>query len=164
MTWRSYRASSQVNVKRVSIPAWVPPRLYKPIIGFAYPTSRRSPLVLLPFPCSGQRRETRVGLVWTEGMGMAFGILYAFLLLVLSTSLYLRRRKRRPEDKYKVPPGSMGWPYVGETLQLYSEDPSVFFATRQKRFRCARVSLCEFEGVTWCMRLDGGVLQVRRDL
>ncbi|KAJ8500678.1 hypothetical protein OPV22_011230 [Ensete ventricosum] len=67
-------------------------------------------------------------------MEMAFGILCAFLLLVLSTSLFLRRRKRRPEDKYKVPPGSMGWPYVGETLQLYSEDPSVFFATRQKRY------------------------------
>ncbi|RWW80541.1 hypothetical protein BHE74_00011115 [Ensete ventricosum] len=77
-------------------------------------------------------------------MEMAFGILCAFLLLVLSTSLFLRRRKRRPEDKYKVPPGSMGWPYVGETLQLYSEDPSVFFATRQKRFRCVRGSLYEY--------------------
>lgn len=28
----------------------------------------------------------------------------------------------------------MGWPYIGETLQLYSLDPNVFFATKQKRY------------------------------
>uniref|UniRef100_M1CFE1 (+)-abscisic acid 8'-hydroxylase n=1 Tax=Solanum tuberosum TaxID=4113 RepID=M1CFE1_SOLTU len=28
----------------------------------------------------------------------------------------------------------MGWPYIGETLQLYSQDPSVFFASKQKRY------------------------------
>ncbi|KAK6916448.1 Cytochrome P450 [Dillenia turbinata] len=28
----------------------------------------------------------------------------------------------------------MGWPCVGETLQLYSQDPNVFFATKQKRY------------------------------
>jgi hypothetical protein len=27
----------------------------------------------------------------------------------------------------------MGWPYLGETLQLYSQDPSFFFASKQKR-------------------------------
>ncbi|KAL4350303.1 hypothetical protein AHAS_Ahas10G0128500 [Arachis hypogaea] len=28
----------------------------------------------------------------------------------------------------------MGWPYVGETLQLYSQDPNIFFASKQKRY------------------------------
>ncbi|KAL5231607.1 hypothetical protein ABZP36_030383 [Zizania latifolia] len=36
--------------------------------------------------------------------------------------------------KLRLPPGSMGWPYVGETLQLYSQDPNVFFASKQKRY------------------------------
>ncbi|XP_008670237.1 abscisic acid 8'-hydroxylase 3 [Zea mays] len=34
----------------------------------------------------------------------------------------------------KLPPGSMGWPYLGDTLQLYSQDPNVFFASKQKRY------------------------------
>ncbi|CAN1779692.1 Abscisic acid 8'-hydroxylase CYP707A2 [Linum perenne] len=28
----------------------------------------------------------------------------------------------------------MGWPYVGETFQLYSQDPNVFFASKVKKF------------------------------
>ncbi|KAF7840839.1 abscisic acid 8'-hydroxylase 4 [Senna tora] len=28
----------------------------------------------------------------------------------------------------------MGWPYIGQTLQLYSEDPNVFFASKHKRY------------------------------
>ncbi|KAF7830623.1 Abscisic acid 8'-hydroxylase 4 [Senna tora] len=28
----------------------------------------------------------------------------------------------------------MGWPYIGETLQLYSQHPNVFFAAKQKRY------------------------------
>ncbi|KAL6911335.1 hypothetical protein ACP4OV_000140 [Aristida adscensionis] len=34
-----------------------------------------------------------------------------------------------------LPPGSMGWPYVGETFQLYSSNnPNVFFARKQNRY------------------------------
>ncbi|RZS22514.1 hypothetical protein BHM03_00055296 [Ensete ventricosum] len=65
---------------------------------------------------------------------MAYSLLFSFLLLALATLLFLRKRKRKSQDGYKLPPGSMGWPYVGETLQLYSEDPNVFFATKQKRY------------------------------
>ncbi|XP_022941670.1 abscisic acid 8'-hydroxylase 1-like [Cucurbita moschata] len=36
--------------------------------------------------------------------------------------------------KPPLPPGSMGWPYIGETLQLYSQDPNVFFASKKKRY------------------------------
>lgn len=57
------------------------------------------------------------------------------LLLTLLLYIFLRRRNRRdPRKRHKLPPGSMGWPYVGETLQLYSQDPNVFFATKQRRF------------------------------
>ncbi|XAR60631.1 (+)-abscisic acid 8'-hydroxylase [Bertholletia excelsa] len=34
----------------------------------------------------------------------------------------------------RLPPGSMGWPYIGETLKLYTENPNSFFSNRQKRY------------------------------
>ncbi|KAG6415495.1 hypothetical protein SASPL_122906 [Salvia splendens] len=34
----------------------------------------------------------------------------------------------------RLPPGSMGWPYIGETLKLYTENPNSFFSTRRKRY------------------------------
>ncbi|XP_038698603.1 abscisic acid 8'-hydroxylase CYP707A2-like [Tripterygium wilfordii] len=36
--------------------------------------------------------------------------------------------------KLPLPPGSLGWPYIGETFQLYSQDPNVFFASKQLRY------------------------------
>uniref|UniRef100_A0A0E0LVV3 Uncharacterized protein n=1 Tax=Oryza punctata TaxID=4537 RepID=A0A0E0LVV3_ORYPU len=62
----------------------------------------------------------------------------AFLLLC--TSVQRRRdvgqsgERDGKKKKLRLPPGSMGWPYVGETLQLYSQDPNVFFASKQKRY------------------------------
>nr|ABC86560.1 abscisic acid 8'-hydroxylase [Phaseolus vulgaris] len=43
-------------------------------------------------------------------------------------------RDWRKKTKLRFPPGSMGWPYFGETLQLYSQDPNVYFSTKHKRF------------------------------
>ncbi|XP_020597431.1 abscisic acid 8'-hydroxylase 3-like [Phalaenopsis equestris] len=62
-----------------------------------------------------------------------------YILLILSTLLYLLIRKQSNTNKslqrkLPLPPGSMGWPYVGETFQLYSQDPNVFFPSRQKRY------------------------------
>ncbi|CAJ1932967.1 unnamed protein product [Sphenostylis stenocarpa] len=34
----------------------------------------------------------------------------------------------------KLPPGSMGWPYLGETLKLYTQNPNSFFSNRQNRY------------------------------
>lgn len=46
----------------------------------------------------------------------------------------MKKKRHKPQErKAKLPPGSMGWPYVGETLQLYSQDPNRFFASKQKR-------------------------------
>lgn len=42
--------------------------------------------------------------------------------------------KRKVNRKTKLPPGSMGWPYIGETLLLYSIDPNIFWTSKQKRF------------------------------
>ncbi|GAA0158686.1 oxygenase [Lithospermum erythrorhizon] len=36
--------------------------------------------------------------------------------------------------KLPLPPGTLGWPYIGETFQLYSQNPNVFFASKVKKF------------------------------
>ncbi|KAM0934031.1 putative (+)-abscisic acid 8'-hydroxylase [Dioscorea sansibarensis] len=38
------------------------------------------------------------------------------------------------QRKLPLPPGSMGYPYIGETFQLYSKNPNTFFALKQKRY------------------------------
>lgn len=68
-------------------------------------------------------------------MEIASSLIY--LLLCLSTLLlyhFIKKQKRNSKHKAKLPPGSMGWPYIGETLQMYSKDPNIFFASKQKRF------------------------------
>ncbi|KAM7479189.1 hypothetical protein LguiA_027402 [Lonicera macranthoides] len=60
-----------------------------------------------------------------------------YIILFLSTilSYYLTKKEKiKHREKGELPPGSMGWPYIGETLQLYSQDPNVFFSTKQKRY------------------------------
>ncbi|KAJ6299608.1 hypothetical protein OIU76_020559 [Salix suchowensis] len=73
---------------------------------FAFASSRYSQVVFLMFP----------------------GVLFCCFLLLL---VFLQWH--RPKDK-RLPPGSMGWPYIGETLKLYAENPNSFFVNRQKRF------------------------------
>ncbi|KAJ4950001.1 hypothetical protein NE237_026833 [Protea cynaroides] len=58
-----------------------------------------------------------------------FAALVFLFLLPLFRMLSLGRRRKLP-----LPPGTLGWPYVGETFQLYSQNPSVFFASKQKRY------------------------------
>lgn len=54
----------------------------------------------------------------------------ALLVLVVLLQWRLHRKKQR----WKLPPGSMGWPYIGETFRLYTENPNSFFATRQNKY------------------------------
>ncbi|KAH7517982.1 hypothetical protein FEM48_Zijuj09G0122200 [Ziziphus jujuba var. spinosa] len=65
-------------------------------------------------------------------------VLIYIIVLFLSTIFsypFLKKLKWNSKSiPYKLPPGSMGWPYIGETLQLYSQDPNIFFATKQRRY------------------------------
>ncbi|CAJ1972690.1 unnamed protein product [Sphenostylis stenocarpa] len=66
--------------------------------------------------------------------------IFAYIIVILLTlfsfiflpKLYIR--KPQNQTSAKLPPGSMGWPYIGETLQLYSQDPNVYFSAKHKRF------------------------------
>ncbi|XWS28808.1 hypothetical protein CRYUN_Cryun25bG0103100 [Craigia yunnanensis] len=60
-------------------------------------------------------------------------LFFSFFLLLVLLLLLSIHQWRHPKDK-RLPPGSMGWPYIGETLKLYTENPNSFFANRQKRY------------------------------
>ncbi|CAM8983411.1 unnamed protein product [Rhodiola kirilowii] len=57
-----------------------------------------------------------------------------FILTIILVFVSILRKLAGPESRGKLPPGSMGWPYIGETLQLYSKHPNVFFASKQTRY------------------------------
>ncbi|XP_052200829.1 abscisic acid 8'-hydroxylase CYP707A1-like [Diospyros lotus] len=62
---------------------------------------------------------------------------FVSFFLGLLLFIFFRRNKADPAPHrrvLKLPPGSMGWPYIGETLQLYSQDPNLFFAAKQRRY------------------------------
>lgn len=59
---------------------------------------------------------------------------FLFLSTLLSYPFLKKHKRKSNRRRTTLPPGSMGWPYVGETLQLYSQDPNIFFATKQKRY------------------------------
>uniref|UniRef100_A0A804UDQ5 Abscisic acid 8'-hydroxylase 3 n=1 Tax=Zea mays TaxID=4577 RepID=A0A804UDQ5_MAIZE len=75
---------------------------------------------------------------------MAFFLALVCILILLAIASYVQyTRWQKGKGRFgghgrsaplKLPPGSMGWPYLGETLQLYSQDPSFFFASKQKRY------------------------------
>ncbi|KAI9081890.1 hypothetical protein K1719_036152 [Acacia pycnantha] len=57
----------------------------------------------------------------------SFLVLFSFFLVPLFIQWRRSIHKR-------LPPGSVGWPYIGETLKLYTENPNYFFSNRQKRY------------------------------
>lgn len=65
-------------------------------------------------------------------------LLFIFLpFLALLGTLSSRRRRASSCPKARsppLPPGSMGYPYIGETFQLYSNNPNTFFALKQKKY------------------------------
>lgn len=70
-----------------------------------------------------------------EWLGFKIEMVAHLFIYILSIIIFVfMLRKIRPERRGKLPPGSMGWPYIGETLQLYSENPNLFFASKQNRY------------------------------
>ncbi|XP_062194974.1 abscisic acid 8'-hydroxylase 2-like [Phragmites australis] len=76
-------------------------------------------------------------------MAFFFAVAACVCVISLAVLLYATSRLIRggadqsggPEQKkLMLPPGSLGLPYVGETLQLYSQNPNVFFASREKSY------------------------------
>ncbi|KAM0908822.1 hypothetical protein ACQ4PT_015205 [Festuca glaucescens] len=71
---------------------------------------------------------------------MALFFVFLLTAVCILVSLAVRRRKIRrggaigQDEELMLPPGSMGLPYVGETLLLYHQNPSVFFASKQMRY------------------------------
>ncbi|PKI76516.1 hypothetical protein CRG98_003067 [Punica granatum] len=63
----------------------------------------------------------------------SLALIFLFIYLVhILVKFLLSPDRRRP--KLPLPPGTLGWPYVGETFQLYSQNPNVFFASKVERY------------------------------
>ncbi|KAI3453911.1 hypothetical protein Pfo_010574 [Paulownia fortunei] len=56
-------------------------------------------------------------------------LMFSFLLLN-----YILKLLSFGHVKLPLPPGTMGWPYIGETFQLYSQNPNTFFASKVKKY------------------------------
>lgn len=61
--------------------------------------------------------------------------IFEFILVlgIFFIILSIRNNKAPRVRRRELPPGSLGWPYIGETLKLYSRDPNAFFASKQRR-------------------------------
>ncbi|CAL4999315.1 unnamed protein product [Urochloa decumbens] len=77
-------------------------------------------------------------------LSAAFVYVVSLVLLLLLGATRRRRRARaaakttraagQAQGRLTLPPGSLGLPFLGETLQLYSQNPKIFFASRLKRY------------------------------
>ncbi|KAL7164617.1 hypothetical protein ACSBR2_040502 [Camellia fascicularis] len=70
---------------------------------------------------------------------MDFTAMFMFFLFVSFLSFFFLFRLplkflTSGHRKLPLPPGSLGWPYIGETFQLYSQNPNVFFASKVKKY------------------------------
>ncbi|PON68805.1 Cytochrome P450 [Trema orientale] len=89
-----------------------------------------SPPLQQPFSNNGLQYQPRLLLIPAPLILVIFISLTTLFLVLLLLCL----QWRQPRIHKRLPPGSMGWPYVGETLKLYTENPNSFFSHRQKRY------------------------------
>nr|AFP74115.1 ABA 8'-hydroxylase CYP707A2 [Phelipanche ramosa] len=54
--------------------------------------------------------------------------------LIIPILFLLNKSMSVGHAKLPLPPGTMGWPYIGETFQLYSQNPNTFFASKVKKY------------------------------
>lgn len=60
--------------------------------------------------------------------------LFLFLTVFFFLLNYILKFIASGCKKLPLPPGTLGWPYIGETFQLYSQNPNVFFASKVKKY------------------------------
>lgn len=60
--------------------------------------------------------------------------LFLFLTIFFFLLNYILKFIASGCKKLPLPPGTLGWPYIGETFQLYSQNPNVFFASKVKKY------------------------------
>ncbi|KAL7111943.1 hypothetical protein ACP275_05G121100 [Erythranthe tilingii] len=69
---------------------------------------------------------------------MEFISLCCFLILSLIFTIFVLNKILKllsfGNVKLPLPPGTMGWPYIGETFELYSQNPNTFFASKIKKY------------------------------
>ncbi|XP_075486006.1 abscisic acid 8'-hydroxylase CYP707A2-like isoform X2 [Primulina tabacum] len=61
-------------------------------------------------------------------------LVVALLLFLIFVLNYMLKVLSFGHVQWPLPPGTMGWPYIGETYQLYSQNPNVFFASKVKKY------------------------------
>ncbi|KAL0327685.1 UNVERIFIED_CONTAM: Abscisic acid 8'-hydroxylase [Sesamum angustifolium] len=61
-------------------------------------------------------------------------IFFFIIFLALVPLLFLLKFLSFAKPKLPLPPGTMGWPYIGETFQLYSQNPNTFFSSKVKKY------------------------------
>ncbi|KAL2474142.1 Cytochrome [Forsythia ovata] len=60
--------------------------------------------------------------------------LLALILIVFTLSITILAFRRRSDRSTKLPPGSFGWPVVGETIQFLFGKPEKFVGDRMKKY------------------------------
>ncbi|WCJ31126.1 Abscisic acid 8'-hydroxylase 1 [Euphorbia peplus] len=83
-------------------------------------------------------------------------VLLCAVLVVMIIIIQKVNRKKGP----KLPPGSMGLPYFGDTLQLFSQNPDSFFSNKEKSYGeifktrilgCPSVMVCSPEAIKFVL-------------
>ncbi|KAK8344940.1 hypothetical protein V6Z11_1Z036400 [Gossypium hirsutum] len=86
--------------------------------------------LFFPFPSPSPPLPQTPTLIITPTL---FSSLFFFFFFLVVLVLLSSHQRRQPKGKI-LPPGSMGWPYIGETLKFYTQNPDSFFANRRRRY------------------------------
>ncbi|XP_076906220.1 abscisic acid 8'-hydroxylase CYP707A2-like [Bidens hawaiensis] len=65
---------------------------------------------------------------------ITFAILFSLCIIIVSFFLLFGSTADGGRINLPLPPGTLGWPYIGETFELYSQNPNVFFSSKVKKY------------------------------
>ncbi|KAF5477625.1 hypothetical protein F2P56_004245, partial [Juglans regia] len=88
------------------------------------------PLFSAPNPTLSHTHKNLVVMEFTSMFQFCFLASISLIFLIH----YLIKFYNSSRRKLPLPPGTLGWPYIGETFQLYSQNPNVFFTSKLKRY------------------------------